>query len=106
LTMKISRYILSLGAFLLLLTAPLTVAAADAQQAEVVLKQDAPQVKVRPGGISIDLPGDAVQHVQIYALTGQVVKQFDAAPGQTVVDLPAGYYIVRVSTTTVKVAVK
>lgn len=89
-----------------LLAAPLAVTAAESQSADIVAKQDSPQVKVRAGGISIDLPGEAPQHVQIYALTGQVVKQFDAAPGQTLVELPAGYYIVRVGSTTVKVAVK
>ncbi len=104
--MKKTRHIFSLCSALALAVAPMSAVAAEAQQQEVVARQDAPQVKVRAGGISIDLPGEAAQHVQIYALTGQVVKQFDAAPGQTNVDLPAGYYIVRVGTTTVKVAVK
>lgn len=104
--MKLTRHIFSLCAAVALTVAPLAAVAADARQPEVVARQDAPQVKVRAGGISIDLPGDTPQHVQIYALTGQVVKQFDVAPGQTNVDLPAGYYIVRVSNTTVKVAVK
>lgn len=102
--MKIKRYILPLCAAMM--AAVPAAVAAETPAAEVVARQDAPQVKARAGGISIDLPGDTPQHVQIYALTGQVVKQFDAAPGQTIVDLPAGYYIVRVNTTTVKVAVK
>lgn len=34
--------------------------------------------------------------VVIYALTGQIVKHFDAQPGSTVVDLNAGCYIVRI----------
>lgn len=84
----------------------MAVVAAESPSAEVVAKQDSPQVKVRAGGISIELPGEATQHVQIYALTGQVVKQFDAPAGQTLVELPAGYYIVRVGSYTVKVAVK
>ncbi len=104
--MKITRHIFSLCAALMMAASPVAAVAAEAQQAEVGARQDAPQVKVRAGGITIDLPGDAAQRVQIYALTGQVVKQFDAAPGQTFVELPAGYYIVRVSNTTVKVAVK
>lgn len=102
--MKRFRYIFSLCA--VLMAAPCTVIGADTPSTEVVARQDAPQVKVRAGGISIELPGDASLHVQIYALTGQVVKQFDAAPGQTLVELPAGYYIVRVGAVTVKVAVK
>lgn len=89
-----------------LMASPFASMAAETQSTEVVARQDAPQVKVHAGGISIELPGDVSQHVQIYALTGQVVKQFDAAPGQTVVDLPAGYYIVRVGALTIKVAVK
>lgn len=104
--MKIVGHIFSLCAAMIMATAPFSASAAEGQQPEVVAKQDTPQVKVRAGGISIDLPGDTSQHVQIYALTGQVVKQFDAAPGQTVVDLPAGYYIVRVGALTIKVAVK
>lgn len=102
--MKNKSYIFLLCAALM--ASPFASVAAETQSTEVVARQDAPQVKVHAGGISIELPGDEPQHVQIYALTGQVVKQFDAAPGQTVVDLPAGYYIVRVGAVTIKVAVK
>lgn len=102
--MKNRRHILALCTALI--ETPIALTATEQQSFEVVARQDVPQVKVRAGGISIELPGEEPQHVQIYALTGQVVKQFDAAPGQTVVDLPAGYYIVRVGSVTIKVAVK
>lgn len=85
---------------------PMAIVAADGVAKEIAVKKDSPQVKALAGGISVDIPGEAQQHVQIYALTGQVVKQFEAAPGQTTVELPSGYYIVRIGSFTVKVAVK
>lgn len=86
--------------------APMARTVAAEAPAKEIAAQDAPQIKVQPGAIVIEVTADTPAHVAIYALTGQVIKQFDAAPGQTVVDLPAGYYLVRVGHSTVKVAVK
>ena len=44
--------------------------------------------------------------VVIYALTGQVVKQFDAPHGTTAVDLGAGYYIVKVEKLSQRIVIR
>lgn len=54
-----------------------------------------PSVKVVRGHVEISVPGEEARQVQVYALTGQIVKTVDAQPGVTVLELPAGYYIVK-----------
>lgn len=54
-----------------------------------------PTVRVVHGNVEITLAGDEHKQVQVFALTGQLVKSVTAAPGTTVIDLPAGYYIVK-----------
>lgn len=54
-----------------------------------------PTVKVVRGHVEISVPGEETRQVQVYALTGQMVKSVDAQPGVTVLELPAGYYIVK-----------
>lgn len=46
------------------------------------------------------------RQVVIYALTGQIVKQFDAHPGTTVVDLNAGYYIVKIDRLSQRIVIR
>lgn len=102
--MKIfTKYIIALclGAFMAI--TPVAAAAADNPDKE--LAAAAPAVKAQPGGILIENPAEEA-HVMVYALTGQVVKQMYIGQGQTSVELPSGYYIVRIGQTTVKVAVK
>ena len=65
-----------------------------------------PQVRVLSGQIEITIPGDENKSVQVYTLTGQIVKNFVAAPGVTLVDLPAGYYIVKCDRTTCRVVIR
>lgn len=54
-----------------------------------------PTIRVVSGQVEISVPGDRDVRVYVYALTGQLVKNVDARPGVTTVDLPAGYYIVK-----------
>lgn len=65
-----------------------------------------PQVRVLSGQIEITIPGDDSRQVQIYALTGQIVKDFVASPGVTLVDLPAGYYIIKCDRVTCRVVIR
>lgn len=103
--MKISRHILALSIGAALLAVPAAAQAEDTTAKEAI-EQETPTVKAQPGGIVIEVCDQEGTHVMIYALTGQVVKQFDVPQGSTVVDLPTGYYIVRIGQTTKKVAVK
>lgn len=103
--MKISRHILALSIGAVLMAVPAAAQAEDTTAKEAI-EQGAPTVKAQPGGIVIEVCDQEVTHVMIYALTGQVVKQFDVPQGATIVELPAGYYIVRIGQTTKKVAVK
>lgn len=103
--MKLMKYILTMAMAVAAVAAPLAVYASSASPMEQVATE-APQVKVQPGAITIEIPGSESRHVAIYAITGQVVKQFNAAPGKNVVEMPAGYYIVRVDHLSVKVVVK
>lgn len=52
-------------------------------------------VKVVQGRVEIGIAGDESKQVYVYALTGQLVKTVTAHPGVTVLELPAGYYIVK-----------
>lgn len=93
--MKIFRNIFIAGMLLFSAAAVYaTPAAADApRQASEMAAM--PVVKVINGHVEIHLPGDENRQVIVYALTGQVVKSVTANPGVTVIDLPAGYYIVK-----------
>lgn len=53
------------------------------------------QLKVVNGKVEIHVLSDESRRVEVYALTGQVVKTMEAQPGVNVIDLPAGYYIVK-----------
>lgn len=77
---------------------------AEAPASTIVSSQ--PQVRVNHGQVEITVPGDESRQVQIYALTGQIVKSFNAAPGVTTVDLPAGYYIVKCDRVSCRVVIK
>lgn len=54
-----------------------------------------PTLKVAHGQVEIFLPGNDAKQLTIFALTGQVVKTATIQPGNTVIELPAGYYIVK-----------
>ena len=84
---------------------PATAQAGDSLAKEATA-QETPVIKAQPGGIAVDVYDPEASHVIIYALTGQVVKQLDLPQGTTIIDLPSGYYIVRIGQTTAKVAVK
>lgn len=84
-------------------------AAAVAMPAEAPAQSIAasqPQVRVLHGQIEITVPGEDDCQVTIYALTGQVIKSLNAAPGVTTVDLPKGYYIVKCDRISCRVVVK
>ena len=91
--MKIFRYIVVALAVALSASAAYAVPEpVAAERAEVAAQ---PTVKVVRGHVEINLPGEESKQVYVYALTGQLVKTVTAHPGVTVLDLPAGYYIVK-----------
>lgn len=105
---KIQLYIKSLFVALAVLTGAISVYAepADARDLSHTVTTSQPQVRVLGGRIEITVPGDEDCPVTIYALTGQIVKTLTAAPGQTSVELPKGYYIVKCDRVSCRVVVK
>ena len=77
---------------------------AEAPASTIVASQ--PQVRVLHGQVEITIPGDESRQVQVYALTGQVVKSINATPGVTSIDLPAGYYIIKCDRASWRVVIK
>ena len=63
-----------------------------------------PKVYATAGQLHLSLP--ASDDVQIYAVSGTLVRSFTAPAGDTSVSLPSGIYIVRVGSLTEKVAVE
>ena len=92
--MKKLRNILAVTMFLLSADAVCAMpAGAEAPQQRVEVAA-VPVVKVVNSHVEIHLPGDENRQVTVFALTGQVVRTVVATPGVTVIDLPAGSYIV------------
>lgn len=54
-----------------------------------------PILKSSTGHLIIHNPDDKTISFQIYSITGQVIKTVTASTGETIVDLPHGYYIVK-----------
>lgn len=78
----------------------------EAAPAEQRIDVAQPTVKAFTGKIEITVPGDEAHQVAIFALTGQCVKTISAQPGVTAVELPAGYYIVKVDRLSQRVIVR
>ncbi len=101
------RYIILAAAAITGCASSLRAADADLQLAAVEsgLQQEA---TVKPGHrhIEITVPDNRPRHVDIYALTGQVVKQLTVADGTERVEINPGYYIVRIDRQAVRVVVK
>lgn len=54
------------------------------------------KISVTDNGIEIRLTGEEPMDLTVYAITGQIVKSQSIEPGVVPVDLPRGYYIVRI----------
>ncbi len=65
-----------------------------------------PQIRVVGQQVEIEISDDDTHQVMVYALTGQVVKNVTAEHGVTHIDLPRGYYIVKVDKAAKRVIVK
>ena len=78
-----------------------------AEMSAQVADRETPTVRVVAGGVEVSINGDADRVLEVYALTGQVVKKVTIHPhhAQTV-ELPAGYYILRVGRSSCRVAVR
>ena len=65
-----------------------------------------PQIKVVGQQVEIEISDDEAHQVMVYALTGQIVKNETAEFGRTLIDLPRGYYIVKVDKVAKRVIIK
>lgn len=65
-----------------------------------------PTINVVGQQIEIEISDDSSHQLTVYALTGQIVKSEAVEYGRTLVDLPRGYYIVKVDKTVKRVIIK
>ncbi len=65
-----------------------------------------PAINVVGQQIEIEISDDASHQLTVYALTGQIIKNETVEYGKTLVDLPRGYYIVKVDKTVKRVIIK
>lgn len=64
-------------------------------------------VKVDAGNIIVDNPTEQPVDVQVYSITGTLVRSAKAPAGDRLyLDVPSGIYIVKAGTTTKRVAVR
>lgn len=81
--------------------------AAESHSASIYnIANSAPTIKVVGSQVEISLAGDSQRQVVIYALTGQIVKSMTISPGTTVIDLPAGYYIIKCDSLSKRVVIR
>lgn len=86
-------FVFAVAAVLLCTT---TVAAFPAADEVSEVRQPGVSFRVLPTGVEIVNDTRAECDVMIYAITGQLMKHENAAPGSTQIDLVPGCYIVRV----------
>lgn len=89
----------------MLVSGPVPMAALPVPQA---VESVTPSHSVKPGAhcIVIELGGESPLVVTVFALTGQIVRQLEVEPGITRLDMPPGYYIVRVDGLSQRVVVR
>lgn len=107
--MKTNRNILSTCLVaLMLVTAPVSVMAEtndDVIEMNIDVTPE-PVISVVGNQIEVEISDDDEHTVMVYALTGQIVKSLQASNGKTVIDLPRGYYIVKVDKTAKRVIIR
>lgn len=105
---KTKRILLALALAFTLAAAPSAYAEspADAPAAAVENAAAEPVIKVSGQQVVIDIPDEANHQIIVYALTGQIVKSLEASYGTTVIELSAGYYIVKVDCTAKRVVIR
>lgn len=107
--MKVVRNILCAVVLSAMISVAPAAAALDAPQYQQSVGDELAftlEIKVVGQRVEIDLGGEEARTVLVYALTGQIVKNMTVDPGLTVVDLPAGYYIVKVDRVAKRIIVR
>lgn len=107
--MKTIKNILSVFVLTMAMTfAPSALASAGADDTYSSVEETIPEPEIKVAGqrVEIEISDDLDHQVMVYALTGQVVKTVKATYGTTVIDLPAGYYIVKVDRVAKRVIVR
>lgn len=54
-----------------------------------------PSISTASGCIILTAPTDKTIKFYIYSITGQIIKTISVSSGETIVELPKGYYIVK-----------
>lgn len=98
----------AIAIFIGLAFCPVFASAAPVEETVEVTSDVVPEPQIRVVGqqVEIEISDDDTHQVMVYALTGQVVKNVTADHGVTLIDLPRGYYIVKVDKSAKRVIVK
>ncbi|MDE6368465.1 MAG: T9SS type A sorting domain-containing protein [Muribaculaceae bacterium] len=98
----------AIAIFIGLAYCPLTATAAPIEETVEAATDIVPEPQIRVVGqqVEIEISDDDTHQVMVYSLTGQVVKNVTADHGTTLIDLPRGYYIVKVDKSAKRVIVK
>lgn len=92
---------------LTILAAPIAMVAEPARQDLGEVSQQGVSVEVTHSGIEIASNTSETTAVTVYTITGTAVKTVYVQPGNRVtIDLPAGYYIVKMPQRSVRVLVR
>lgn len=70
----------------------------------IVAEVPEPTLQAHHGKLLINIPGSDNVTISVLALTGKLVKQVTVTPGHTQLDLPAGFYIIRIGQTVKRIA--
>lgn len=98
----------AIALFICMAFCPLNVSASPVEDAVETNADIVPEPQIKAVGqqVEIEISDDDSHQVIVYALTGQIVKNVTAEHGQTLIDLPRGYYIVKVDKAAKRVIVK
>lgn len=65
-----------------------------------------PELKIHSHSIEVVVNDDTDHNVAVYALTGQMVRSLIASSGSTIIELGAGYYIVKIDDAAKRVIIR
>lgn len=82
--------------------------ASPAPKAEMEIgAHHSPALRMVHGGVEVSIDGDARQTLEVYALTGRLVASVPLNPGEpTLVELPSGFYILKIGKFSSRIAIR
>lgn len=71
-----------------------------------VISPNEPVIKVIGNSVEVEISDDTQHSLTVYAITGQIVKNENIESGRTIIELPRGYYIVKVDKTSTRIVIR